>query len=79
MSKTAAEYLQIIDKIERIRSKNNKNWMDLLRLAFRLAPQEAAAIVAQIYQHDSEISILAKQLTEEATNFPGVTEHSAAP
>ena len=31
----------IINKIEIIRSKNNKNWMDLLRLAFKYAPKEA--------------------------------------
>jgi hypothetical protein len=30
-------YLDLIDEIERIRGKNNKNWMDILRLAFRHA------------------------------------------
>ena len=28
----------IIKEIENTRSKNNKNWMDLLRLAFKHAP-----------------------------------------
>ena len=61
----SADYdLQIIDEIEGIRSKNNKNWMDLLRLAFRLAPKEAAEIVASIYELDAEISALAKKLTQ---------------
>lgn len=63
MSKSAEEYLQIIDDIERIRGRNNKNWMDLLRLAFRLSPAEAAQIVAEIYKQDAQISELAKQLT----------------
>ena len=27
--------MEIIDKIQDIRSKNNVNWMDILRLAFR--------------------------------------------
>ena len=27
---------EVIKKIEVIRSKNNKNWMDLLRIAFKL-------------------------------------------
>ena len=27
-------YLDIIDEIEKIRKKNNVNWMDILRLAF---------------------------------------------
>ena len=46
------DYMAIIDEIERIRGKNNKNWMDLLRLAFRHAPKEAAEIVAEIYKDD---------------------------
>lgn len=53
---------QIIDQIEAVRTRNNKNWMDLLRLAFRHAPEEAAEIVASIYAEDSEISALAQQL-----------------
>jgi hypothetical protein len=56
--------LEIIDEIERIRTRNNKNWMDLLRLAFRVAPKEAAEIVAEIYQQDGRISELAKKLAE---------------
>jgi len=56
--------LLIIDEIERIRTKNNRNWMDLLRLAFRVAPKEAAEIVAEIYKQDGRISELARQLAE---------------
>lgn len=55
---------KIIDEIEAVRGRNNKNWMDLLRLAFRHAPHEAAAIVADIYREDADISRLAKKLTE---------------
>ena len=29
------KYSSIISKIEKIRSKNNVNWMDILRLAFK--------------------------------------------
>ena len=32
-------YLKIINQIEKIRSKNNVNWMNILRLAFKLDPQ----------------------------------------
>lgn len=53
---------EIIDQIEATRTKNNKNWMDLLRLAFKHAPDEAAEIVAEIYREDSEISKLARKL-----------------
>ena len=27
-------YLKIISEIEKVRKKNNKNWMDILRMAF---------------------------------------------
>ena len=37
-------YLKIISKIEKIRSKNNVNWMDVLRLAFKLDPKNASKI-----------------------------------
>ena len=57
-------YLKIIDEIQDIRSKNNRNWMDLLRLAFKHAPKDAAEIMAEIYKHDSDISHLVKKLTD---------------
>ena len=36
-------YLDIIDQIEKVRTKNNVNWMDLLRLAFTY-PENLASI-----------------------------------
>lgn len=57
------EALEIIDRIEAIRGRNNKNWMDLVRLAFRLDPNEAAKIMTGILEQDEEISKLAKLLT----------------
>ena len=64
MEKDTAYYMDLIDQIEQIRGKNNKNWMDLLRLAFRHAPKEAGEIMAEIYRSDSDISALAKKLTQ---------------
>ena len=55
-------YLKIINKIEKTRSKNNKNWMDLLRLAFRENPREAIKVVRGIFIEDQKISKLVKQL-----------------
>lgn len=55
--------LKIIDKIEIIRAKNNKNWMDLLRLAFVKAPKETTKIMAEVFKHDEKISKLIKKLT----------------
>ncbi|WP_108483612.1 hypothetical protein [Oceaniglobus ichthyenteri] len=59
-------YDEIIDQIEAVRTKNNKNWMDILRLAFRSSPDEAAKILAEIYRQDQAVSDLAKQLTGPA-------------
>lgn len=55
--------LKIIDQIQNVRSKNNQNWMDILRLAFRHAPKEASQILKEIYKEDKKISSLAKKLT----------------
>ena len=55
-------YLKIIDKVEKIRSKNNVNWMDILRVAFKYAPTEAAKIMNQINSDDKKISKLLKRL-----------------
>jgi len=56
-------YMEIIDQIELIRTRNNKNWMDILRLAFKYSPDEAAVVLAEIYREDKAISNLAEQLT----------------
>ena len=55
-------YLNIINKIEKIRSKNNVNWMDLLRLAFKYAPVEARMLIKKINRDDKKISNLLKKL-----------------
>ena len=55
--------LMLVNKIQNIRSKNNKNWMDLVRLAYKYAPKEASNILSQIYKEDSAISNLTSQLT----------------
>ena len=46
----ANKYIKIINSIEKVRSKNNKNWMDLLRLSFKYAPTETAKIMQEIYK-----------------------------
>jgi len=58
------KYLSIIDQIEAVRTKNNKNWMDLLRLAFKHAPKEASEIFMEIFKEDKEVNRLAKKLLE---------------
>ena len=57
-------YLKIIDEIELVRTRNNVNWMDVLRLAFTHAPDEAKELMKKFDTEDSRISELVKQLSE---------------
>lgn len=54
--------LQIINSIQKIRSKNNVNWMNLLRLAFRNDPKNATKIMSKIYRDDQKVTELVKKL-----------------
>ena len=63
MKKNSKYYLSVIKNIENIRKKNNVNWMNLLRLAFKKSPKEAASIMSKIYRDDEKISALVKKLT----------------
>jgi len=56
-------YLNAIDEIEKIRSKNNVNWMDVLRLAFKHSPEEAKKLMKKINSEDDRISELFKKLS----------------
>ena len=58
------KYLKLINQIERIRSKNNSNWMDLLKVAFKYSPKETAKIMSKIYLDDKKISSLVKKLSK---------------
>lgn len=55
--------LEIINEIEKIRSKNNVNWMDVLRIAFKHAPEETREVMFKINQSDDKISDLLKKLS----------------
>ena len=57
-------YLKIIKKIEKIRSKNNVNWMNILKLAFKLDPKNAAKIMKKINYDDKKISNLLNKLSD---------------
>ena len=56
---------EIIDKIQGIRTRNNKNWMKILKLAFKYAPVEAKAIMSNITNCDAEINGLIKEMVKE--------------
>ena len=54
--KKIKNFLKALDSIESIRSKNNKNWMDVLRLAIKHAPNEALKLMVEITKRDKQIS-----------------------
>lgn len=60
--KNSKNYLKIISKIENIRKKNNFNWMNILRIAFKNNPRETAKVMSKIYSDDKRIGLLVKKL-----------------
>ncbi len=56
-------YNTIINQIQKVRSRNNVNWMDILKLAFQLDPKRASKIMQKINYDDKKISQLIKKLT----------------
>ena len=54
--------IKLVNQIQKIRSKNNKNWMDLLRLSLKLDHKSTSKILSEIYKDDQKISRLAKKL-----------------
>lgn len=56
--------LALIDEIEQIRTRNNVNWMNLLRVALKANPQATMALVREINTRDNEISELFARLGE---------------
>tara|TARA_Y100000389_G_C17008872_1_gene293131 strand:- start:133 stop:333 length:201 start_codon:yes stop_codon:yes gene_type:complete len=52
----------IINQIQKIRTKNNVNWMNLLKLAFKKDPKNASKILSKITSLDKKISELTTKL-----------------
>lgn len=57
--------LNIIDDIENVRTKNNVNWMDILRLAYVNAPEDTRKLLGEINTMDNQISELVKKLSKD--------------
>ena len=64
MKKKYKFYTNIINKIEKIRSKNNVNWMNILKLAFKTDPKSAIKIMKKINYDDKKISNLLSKLSK---------------
>ena len=60
--KIIKEGLKLINQIQKIRSKNNKNWMDLLRLSLMLDFNSTSKILKEICKDDKRISNLAQKI-----------------
>ena len=60
--KKIREGLNIVNQIQKIRSKNNKNWMDLLRLSLKLDFNSTSKIIKKICKDDKRISSLAQKI-----------------
>ena len=56
--------LEILEEVQEIRSRNNVNWMDILRLAFKHAPDEARKLMGKVNEYDAKISNLLKELSD---------------
>tara|TARA_B100001175_G_C19485040_1_gene629261 strand:+ start:1319 stop:1507 length:189 start_codon:yes stop_codon:yes gene_type:complete len=55
---------KIITQIEKIRRNNNKNWMNLLRIAFKYAPKQTGAVMKKINKCDMQINALVGKLSK---------------
>ncbi|OUX54350.1 MAG: hypothetical protein CBE47_01200 [Pelagibacteraceae bacterium TMED287] len=51
-----------VNKIQKIRSKNNKNWMDLLKLSLKLDYKKTSKILQDIVREDKKVSDMAKKI-----------------
>jgi len=54
--------LKLVDQIQLIRSKNNKNWMDLLKLSLRVDFNNTSKILKEICKDDKRISKIAQRI-----------------
>ena len=55
-------YHSIVKNIENLRKKNNINWMNILRIAFKNSPKNTSEVFKQIYVSDEKINQLSKKL-----------------
>ena len=53
-------YNKIINNIQKIRSKNNVNWMNILKLAFKLDANQAKKIMEKINYDDKKTKFFCK-------------------
>ena len=52
----------VIDRIENTRTKNNINWMNILRIAIKYSPEETKNLLRKINNQDQKIYKLLKKI-----------------
>ena len=57
--------LKIISKIQGVRTRNNINWMNILRIAMIHSPAQTKKLLKKINSQDNKISILVKKLVNK--------------
>ena len=62
VSRKISQGIKLVNQIQNIRSKNNKNWMDLLRLSLKLDFNTTSKIIKEICKDDKRISNLAQKI-----------------
>ena len=56
------KYFKALDKIENERKQNNVNWMDVLRIALKHAPDETIKLMKKINRKDQTLTNLFKKV-----------------
>lgn len=65
---TKKSNLELLDEIEEVRERNNKHWMDVVRLCFELDEKRAQKIFYDIKECDKEIRDLSKKIANNETD-----------
>ena len=63
--KKIKKYIDIINKIQKTRSKNNVNWMNILKIAIKNSPEETIQTMKKINNNDNKITNLFKKMSNE--------------
>ncbi len=61
-NKKIKKYLNALNKVEKARKQNNVNWMDILRIALKNAPNETIKLMRKINKKDQIITNLFKSI-----------------
>ena len=62
IEKKINKYLKIINQIEKARSSNNINWMNILRIAIKNNSKDTIKVMKKINSSDGKISKLLRKL-----------------